>query len=1091
MPDTGNIGFESFDFDGDGDIDVIANYDNTLYWFEHIDGQNKLSEGVVLIENTPMLFYKAQDMDGDNDKDLVFATYSGNLKFLAWVENIDGVNEFGPQQTIDSVTGYGSFKFLLNDMDDDGDFDILGIKDDIIWYENVDGQGDFSSQYVVDTDVANFSSDLEDDIVVADIDNDGDKDLVTMGYAEYMKLYENLGNNVYDSPQEINYYDSIGFCVLDIDGDSYLDIVISANTGFYWIQNISGTFSDSFQMLLQEGGTLGIRGTADINLDGNLDMLVHNYSDLIFKLNNNGVFEEELNVSMELKDSNEVITVDLDGDSDLDLVATDYYGKVFSFTNLDGLGFYSVQKHVLDNDNFGENQKIRVSVADLDGDNDNDIISVSAYNGRILWQENLDGAGTFGDEQIINDSLTNEVRCVDVEDIDNDGDNDIVVGTVNGIYWLKNDDGQGNSWQLNQVDNYNYSREILLNDIDGDNDFDIVYLAFNSIVWVENLDGLGTFGSLVTVSSSANFQNGDFVIEDMNLDGFNDIIVSSEANSKISYLKHLDGNGTFEESIVVVDEASGVSSIDVTDVDNDGDADIVASLSDLDVVVWYENLDGIAESFSNYNVVSTNVDNASFVTTGDINQDNLPDILSVSPTFSHLIWSKNLSLTNRISGFVNYTQDLNNSECNNANSVSNILIGTSNGLENKSTFSLLNGHYQLYPAQEGSFRTQVMTPLPLYYVSNPSSQTTDFEGQGNVDSADFCIAPIGEVNDLEISAYPLSNARPGFESSYRIVYKNVGTTIVNNGLITFDYDFSKMNFISANEAIYAETSGSVAFEYNDLDPFEIRTIDVDFNVYAPPIASLGDILFFDTEITPWTQDQTIFNNSYDFNQIVVGSYDPNDIQVLEGEQILIDDIDKYLHYIIRFQNTGTASVINVRVNHVLDDKLDWTTMQLESMSHEGRVEITDETNVDFIFNNINLPDSVNDESNSHGFIAFKIKLKQDVALGDVINGIANIYFDFNPPIITNMVSTEIAESLSIEEVEVKWFTVYPNPVDNTINISFVNSLENIEIYNQLGQVVYKTYNETSIDVSELESGIYFLRIEDELRHNEVIKIIKR
>jgi len=59
--------------------------------------------------------------------------------------------------------------------------------------------------------------------------------------------------------------------------------------------------------------------------------------------------------------------------------------------------------------------------------------------------------------------------------------------------------------------------------------------------------------------------------------------------------------------------------------------------------------------------------------------------------------------------------------------------------------------------------------------------------------------------------------------------------------------------------------------------------------------------------------------------------------VLQGQEVFIEDADKYLNYIIRFQNRGTVSAINVRIEHMLDDKLDWKTMQLESLSHSGTV----------------------------------------------------------------------------------------------------------------------------------------------------------
>ena len=266
----------------------------------------------------------------------------------------------------------------------------------------------------------------------------------------------------------------------------------------------------------------------------------------------------------------------------------------------------------------------------------------------------------------------------------------------------------------------------------------------------------------------------------------------------------------------------------------------------------------------------------------------------------------------------------------------------------------------------------------------------------------------------------------------------------------------------------------------NLNPFETRTIDLEFNVFAPPITNIDDVLVSTATINPVSGDETEEDNVFELNQTVIGSYDPNDITVLEGDEIFIEDANKYLHYLIRFQNTGTASAINVNVEHVLDDKLDWATMQLESLSHTGRVEIENQTDVSFIFNNINLADSTSDEPNSHGFIAFKIKPKSNVQVGDIISGVADIYFDFNPPIITNTVSTEVVESLSIDEANAETVKLYPNPAKNMIEMTsnqVIKSLMVIDINGRVLQILEILTTDYSLDISNLSKGVYFVELQ--------------
>jgi hypothetical protein len=426
-------------------------------------------------------------------------------------------------------------------------------------------------------------------------------------------------------------------------------------------------------------------------------------------------------------------------------------------------------------------------------------------------------------------------------------------------------------------------------------------------------------------------------------------------------------------------------------------------------------------------------------------------------------------------------------------SINNLMIVSENAGNSYSTLSINDANYQIFVGED-QFITSIPN-LPNYYVVNPISQTSIFTGFGNTDNVNFCIEPTGIVNDLNISIYPSQDdPRPGFDTTYQIVYKNVGTTI-QSGNVTFQFDDIKMQLLGASETVSSQTSNTITFDFTDLNPFEFRTIDLEFNVFTPPTTNINDILISTATINPLNGDNTEEDNVFELLQTVIGSFDPNDIRVMEGSQILLEEADKYLHYIIRFQNTGTASAINVNVENVLDDKLDWTTMQLESLSHTGRVEITDGNLAKFIFNNINLPDSTNDEPNSHGFIAYKIKLKTDVVVGDIIFNSADIFFDFNPAIVTNTVSTEIVNTLSVNQFNQNVISIYPNPADNQIIMKSNYGLDSITIYDINGRLLKTIINESDtlekqIDVTYLPEGLYFLEIQSK-QSKQTLKFIKK
>ncbi len=226
-------------------------------------------------------------------------------------------------------------------------------------------------------------------------------------------------------------------------------------------------------------------------------------------------------------------------------------------------------------------------------------------------------------------------------------------------------------------------------------------------------------------------------------------------------------------------------------------------------------------------------------------------------------------------------------------------------------------------------------------------------------------------------------------------------------------------------------------------------------------------------------------------QVVIGSYDPNDIIVLEGDELLHTEIDSYLHYIIRFQNTGTAHALKVEVSNILDEYLDWDTFEIEDVSHEYYIEIINGNDISFVFNGIYLPDSTSNEPESHGYIAYRIKPSIDIEIGDVISNNADIYFDFNPAIETNTVITEIVELSLVESSNPFRFAVFPIPVKNVLYIKSNTRIKHIEIYNNLGQSILSNSKQNKIDISILNSGLYFCKIISDNGRIGIKKIVKK
>ncbi|MBA4320888.1 MAG: T9SS C-terminal target domain-containing protein, partial [Flavobacterium sp.] len=225
--------------------------------------------------------------------------------------------------------------------------------------------------------------------------------------------------------------------------------------------------------------------------------------------------------------------------------------------------------------------------------------------------------------------------------------------------------------------------------------------------------------------------------------------------------------------------------------------------------------------------------------------------------------------------------------------------------------------------------------------------------------------------------------------------------------------------------------------------------------------------------------ETPIDNTFAYNQTVVNSYDPNDKTCLEGSIISPSLIGQYVHYIIRFENTGTFPAENIVVKDIIDlSKFDISTLVPTSASHPFVTNISAGNKVEFIFENINLPF---DDANNDGYIAFKIKTKPTLVVGNTFTNDASIYFDYNFPVVTKLASSTF-KTLGTSDFEFSnYFTLYPNPVQSVLNISSKETIEvqSISIYNTLGQLVLVIPNAekvTKIDVSSLTTGNYFIKI---------------
>jgi len=419
-----------------------------------------------------------------------------------------------------------------------------------------------------------------------------------------------------------------------------------------------------------------------------------------------------------------------------------------------------------------------------------------------------------------------------------------------------------------------------------------------------------------------------------------------------------------------------------------------------------------------------------------------------------------------------------------------VRININDGTNQGAAFTNGNGAYNFF-TQAGSFDITPNIENPTFFNFLPATATIPFaDNNNNTSIQDFCITPNGIHPDLEIVIAPINPARPGFEAVYKIVYRNIGNQTLSGNII-YTFNDAILDYVTASIAPTTISYSEITWNYTDLIPFESRNIVVRLNVNSPietPAVNIGDVLINNVLINPVNNDENVSDNAFTLNQTVVGSYDPNDISCLQGDVVSPSEIGNYLHYLIRFENTGNAPAENVVVKVEIDPtQFDSNSLQMLSTSHDANIRMTG-NKIEFIFENIQL------ESGGHGNILLKMKTNETLQIGDYVEKRANIYFDYNFPIETNEAETLFQSLRLVNPILDNLISIYPNPVKDIVNISIKDNstIKTIELYDVQGRLLQtQVVNDiaSQINIAERANGMYFIKINTD-KGSKVEKLIK-
>lgn len=402
---------------------------------------------------------------------------------------------------------------------------------------------------------------------------------------------------------------------------------------------------------------------------------------------------------------------------------------------------------------------------------------------------------------------------------------------------------------------------------------------------------------------------------------------------------------------------------------------------------------------------ATQINEFEFVVSGGTNSNN-GDVSGNHGGYD--FWVVKFGQVNNIKGTVFLDYNANGNRDGNEPLADNIIVQSQKGSV-KSASSTYNGIFS-NSVDTGTYSTSVLTSIP-YYTATPVSKTSIFSSYNSYDSLSFALQPIPGKRDYIVNLFSTGPARPGFSTTYRFRYINIGTDTLVNKTIRMIKD-SRFQFLSSVPTQTALSGDTITWVINNLSPRDTGFISVQLKAAAPPLLNLGDTIL-NSVLIDSTGDLTPLNNLSTIRQLVTSSYDPNDKQENSANSFSKKDIsnNKYLQYTIRFQNTGNDTAFNVSVKDTLSAKVDWSSIEMVTSSHPYQLTIKNGNQLTWNFNNIQLVDSVHNEPGSHGYIVYRVKPLATLQPGDSIVNSASIYFDFNPAVKTNNQLTVIKQVL--------------------------------------------------------------------------------
>ena len=517
------------------------------------------------------------------------------LALPAWAMEVP----FGPEQAI-STGADGARSIFAADVDGDGDLDVLSASYNdytIAWHENTAGDGSAWTSHTITTSASSAWA-----VFAADLDGDGDLDALAASVAENkIAWYENADANSDGVPdtwtaRTITSAASGASSVFatDVDGDGDADVLSASGNDnkVAWYEN------------------------ADANSDGVPDTWTAR------------------TITSSALDAVSVFAADVDGDGDADVLSASNNDNTIAWyenadANSDGVPD-SWTARTITASALGA---VSVFAEDVDGDGDLDALSASEADNTIAWHENTAGDGSAWTAHTITTTAL-QVQAVYAADVDGDGDPDVLSASFSDdtIAWHENTGGDGSAWTAHTITTVaDGAVSVFAADVDGDGDPDALSAAQigDTIAWYENGESLlraSTFGASSAITADTH-QTWSVATGDVDGDGDLDLVAGNWGQANRLYLN--DGRGGFAAGSDIDTDGHDTVSAILGDVDGDGDLDLIAGNWDQPNRLHLNDGTG---SFGAGSDIDTDGYDTRIVALGDMDGDGDLDLVASSAT---------------------------------------------------------------------------------------------------------------------------------------------------------------------------------------------------------------------------------------------------------------------------------------------------------------------------------------------------------------------------------------------------------------------------------------------------------------------------